>query len=157
GAFAQVQRDWQTAQALLDECVALRRELGDRRGLAASLNVMANFLNQAGDPTSAHGLAEESLTIRREIGDRWGTVQVLGTLVNLTLRQGDKGLARVLAQEYLDTARPFGGPLVASGLNFVAVVALEEGEAEAAAKLCRDALATSNVDRITAHSLLETM
>jgi non-specific serine/threonine protein kinase len=156
GQLAHYQGDGPAARVLLEECVALRRKLGDRRGLSVALNNLANVLDYAEDSAAARALLEESLVNRRAVEDRWGTTRVLIALVEVVCGQGDIGLARSLAQECLDISRQLDDHVVVSeGLSVVAMVVLEEGDAEAAATLCRDALATV-ADRITAWTLLET-
>src|SRR5262249_2934043 len=103
----------------------------------------------------AREMLEESLAIIREVGDRWGTTRVLASAAQVALDEGDMKLARVHAQECLDIARPLGGHVVVSGLLVMAIVVLEEGDGEAAAMLCREALATV-ADRASAHDLVET-
>jgi len=156
GVLAHNQADAQSARTLLQESVAIRRTLPDRRGLASSLNNLANVLDTLGHSTAARALLEESLAIRREVEDRWGVTRVLVSLAEVVRGQGDTGLARELAQECLDTAREFGGQNVSDALHVMANVTLDEGDAEAAARLCRDALATPLVDRTLIQNLLET-
>jgi non-specific serine/threonine protein kinase len=155
GTLAEGQGDMQPARSLLEKSVALRRKLGDRRGIAATLINLANVLDSIGDATTARALLEESLAIMREINDRWGIPRVLSSLADVVCGQGDLGLARALAQECVDISCDEPG-FLSGGLMLLANVALEEGDAEAAARLCRDALATPNVDPITALYTSET-
>src|SRR5262249_33308037 len=61
GELANHQGDGPSARFLLEEGVALRRQLPDRRGLSASLNNLASVLGNAGDSAAARALLEESL------------------------------------------------------------------------------------------------
>jgi non-specific serine/threonine protein kinase len=155
GALADYQGDRQYARSVLEQTVALRRKLGDRRGLAATLINLANVLDSTSDSAAARALLEESLAILREIKSRWGILRALNALADVVLGQGHLGLARALAEECVDIARG-ELDLLPDGLNVLAWVVLEEGDAEAAAALCRDAFATETVDRLGAQYLLDT-
>jgi non-specific serine/threonine protein kinase len=154
GTLADCQGDLRAARASLEESVAIRRRLRDRRGLAAALINLGNLFDSAGDPTAARGLLEESLAIMREIGNRLGIQRALMSFSSLLCGVGETRLARSLAQESIDIARG-EGELLASGLYALAAVELKDGDAEAAATLCRDALAAKTVDRYIARMLLE--
>jgi non-specific serine/threonine protein kinase len=156
GELAHHQSDLQSSRSLLEEGIALQRKLGDRMGLAMALAGLGSTYDTAGDRATARALLEESLAITREFDDRWLSARVLNSLVWTVLHQDDIGTARVLAQELADVARSLGGHVLANGLNTVAEIELEGGDAEAAARLNREALATSTADRITAHNLLDT-
>jgi hypothetical protein len=62
------------------ESLTLRRELGDRQGIAQSLHSLANVAREQGDYSSAQALYKESLAIKQELGDRWG---IAGSLEGL--------------------------------------------------------------------------
>ncbi len=48
----------------------IARQLGDKRGVAVSLNAMAVNARDRGDIAVAHALFEESLVLWRELGDQ---------------------------------------------------------------------------------------
>ena len=153
GTLAHWEGDLKSARSFLEEGLALHRELGDRRGIAATLNNLGTVLDSAGDSTAARELLEESLAIAREIGDRWGTTRVLITLAGVALGQGDTGFARILAEECRDIEREIGGR---DADQIVSAVVLAQGDAAAASSICRDALATP-IDPQNTEGLLETM
>jgi tetratricopeptide (TPR) repeat protein len=66
------QGDYPAARALYEESLAIRRELGDRFGIAGSLNDLGDVVCKQGDYPAAGALYEESLAINRELGDRSG-------------------------------------------------------------------------------------
>ncbi|HLK59184.1 MAG TPA: tetratricopeptide repeat protein, partial [Chthonomonadaceae bacterium] len=66
GTLATMQGDYATARALIEESLTIARELGDRRGIANSLNNLGNMAAEQGDFTSARSLHEESLALRLE-------------------------------------------------------------------------------------------
>jgi hypothetical protein len=61
----------------LQEALAIRRELGDRWGIAASLNNLADVAHDQRDYSAARALSEESLQIYRQVGERRGNADVL--------------------------------------------------------------------------------
>jgi non-specific serine/threonine protein kinase len=142
-----------SARALLEECLAIRRRLGDRRGISVALRNLGDVMATTGDYAAARPLMEESLAIARESGDRWGISRLATSLVPVLLDQGYIGPARLLAQECFDITRALGG-VDGFGVVTLSAVAFEEGDAAAAATLCRDAIARS-MDRVASEELLE--
>jgi tetratricopeptide (TPR) repeat protein len=80
GTLAYIQGDYSAAWALLEEGLATRRQLGDRKGIAHTLNNLGILTRQQGDFASARALHDESLAIRRELGDRLGVAHSLNNL-----------------------------------------------------------------------------
>src|SRR4029453_18379222 len=72
GSLAYRQGDYETARSLHEESLAIRRQLGDRRGIAASLHNLGLVAHRQGDHAAARSLYEESLTTHRELGNQWG-------------------------------------------------------------------------------------
>ncbi len=70
GALAYLQGDYATAEVRHREALAIWRQLGNRRGIARSLNSLGSIANSRGELSAARGLYEEALSIAREIGDR---------------------------------------------------------------------------------------
>jgi non-specific serine/threonine protein kinase len=152
GSLLVRQGDTRSARTLAEECLAIRRRLGDRRGISVAIGNLGHVMFRIGDYAAARQLLEESLAITREMADKWGTSRVLTLLAPVLLAQGDLGPARVLAQEGVDIEREVGGD--GYGSTNLADVVLEEGDAATALTLCRDALATS-ADRVPTHDRLE--
>ena len=78
------QGDYEAARALLEESLAIFRELGDKRGIAWSLIGLAEVAQAQGDPEKARALLEEARPIgqgrtlawRRDISFlRWVTTR----------------------------------------------------------------------------------
>ena len=65
------------------------RELGDRAGVAWSLNYQGDVARDQGDSAAARTLYEQGLAIFRELGDRWGIAGTLADLGNLAREQGE--------------------------------------------------------------------
>src|SRR5256885_29544 len=69
GWFEAARLEYASALRRAEECLALRRELGEPAGLAEALELTAKVRGEAGDP-EARGLLEESIAIWRARGDR---------------------------------------------------------------------------------------
>ncbi|MDF2759358.1 MAG: hypothetical protein K0S99_1990 [Thermomicrobiales bacterium] len=101
GAFAD-------ASALGQEAVSLWRALGDPRGQAAALHVLAEAEGMQEHPDAAVGLFEEELTIRRGLGEPLGLSIVLLTLAGALYDQGDRTRTIALAEEARTLVRQTG-------------------------------------------------
>lgn len=128
GCLARDRGDYRRAVAFLQECLALRRELGDRRGMASSLNNLANVFADQGDYAEARALHEESLNLYQELGDRLGTAYLLDNLgVDVQYAgEGDHERARTLHEQALNLHRELGNKAgMASALHNLGVLAEE--------------------------------
>jgi predicted ATPase/class 3 adenylate cyclase/Tfp pilus assembly protein PilF len=142
GVLAEQQGDYQAARRLFQQSLALRRELGDKRGVAASLNNLANIAHEEGDLLTSRSLHEESLALKRELGDKRGMGYSLHNMGNVAHRQGDYEAARRMYQESLDLRRELGDKWgVSASLNGVAVALQALGDYETASTLYRKSLA----------------
>jgi non-specific serine/threonine protein kinase len=72
GPFAIALGDFARAQTAFAETLALRREAGDRPGIAQALTGLGFVESHQGVFPAARALLEEALAIRRELGDRPG-------------------------------------------------------------------------------------
>jgi predicted ATPase/class 3 adenylate cyclase len=133
GILAQDQGDYRAARALHEESLAIKRELCDRAGVAASLNNLGHVARLQGDYRAARALYEEGLAIGRELGDPRGLAFSLRGLGLIARYQGDLIAARAYYEESLAIARRLGDErAVAISLNNLALVALDSGDPEAA-------------------------
>ncbi|MBM3459804.1 MAG: tetratricopeptide repeat protein, partial [Armatimonadetes bacterium] len=105
GNLANDQGDYAAARAFHQESLAIRRGLGDRRGIAGSLNNLGNVACDQSDYGAARALLEESLAIKRELGDQRGIAGSLGNLGRTVVEQGDYAAARALQEESLAIGR----------------------------------------------------
>ena len=108
GVFAWKQGEYAAARALYEQCLTIRRALGDRRGIGAVLNNQGLLAYEQGDYAEARRLHAESLAIDRELGDRWGIAVSLVHLGSLAVAQGDDSAARKLYEESLAIFRECG-------------------------------------------------
>jgi non-specific serine/threonine protein kinase len=158
GVLAFYQGDYPAARALEEESLAIRRELGDRSGIAGSLGNLGNVASGQGDYPAARTLYEESLAIRRELGDPSGIANSLGNLGNVALYQGDYPAARALDEESLAIRRELGDRFgIAVSLSNLGQVAYEQGDYPAARALDEESLAIRRElgDRIGIFYVLE--
>jgi predicted ATPase/class 3 adenylate cyclase/Tfp pilus assembly protein PilF len=133
GWLAQRQGVHERAKGLSEASLALSRELGDKRGIAASLNTLGFVAWRRGDYPAVRALLEESLAVWRELGD---PSRIAGSLSNLgvvTMDQGDYGTARALLGEALVLNRVIGNRYQeALNLDVLGWVAQHQGDYEAA-------------------------
>jgi len=142
GVLSYHQGDYPAAGAFYEESLAIRRELGDRSGIAGSLGNLGNVAVNQGDHPAARALQEQSLAIYRELGDRFGTANTLNNLGVVALNQGDYAAARALHEESLAISRELGNPhSIALSLSNVGHVALDQGDYPAAMALLEESLA----------------
>lgn len=108
GNLSHRQGDYDSARALYDESLNIRRRLGDKQGISASLNNLASVAYRQGDYDAARALYEESLAIKRQLGDKQGIAASLNNLGIITHQQGDYDAARTLYEEGLVIKRQLG-------------------------------------------------
>jgi predicted ATPase/class 3 adenylate cyclase len=142
GELAYYQGDFPAARARHEESLAIKRELQDRSGIAASLNSLGNVAYEQGDFVSAQALYDESLSIARELGDRWYIANLLNNLGSVALDQGNVAAARALHEECLAIKRELGDRRgIAASLNNLAIAAYDQGDYPAARALAEESLA----------------
>lgn len=129
GVLAWHQGDYPSARALYEESLAMRRELGDRKGISISLNNLGALAFRLTEYAFARTCFEESLAIRRELGDRHGIAYSLNNLGNLAHDQRDYQAARTLYEESLAICREVGDlGAIALSLNNLAMATIEQGD-----------------------------
>lgn len=142
GTLAKYQGDFVRARLLFDESLALRRELGDKKGIAASLNNLGTIAWNTGDYATARRLFGESLTVRQEIGDKQAIASTLSNLAAVSRHLGERDEARRYQEESLALMRELGNKLgIASSLNNLGGVAWGEGDYATARLLFEESLA----------------
>jgi tetratricopeptide (TPR) repeat protein len=104
--LANEQADPPRVALLVEEALRLYRDLGNLKGVASSLNVLALVARHTGDLTRATALHEESLALARELGDGNGIGRALSNLGILAREQGNYAEAVTLYEESLKVFRP---------------------------------------------------
>src|SRR5262249_4998789 len=67
-------------RALYEESLTIKRELGDRWGIAMTLGNLGFVASEQGEYGVAQGLIKEGMTIFKELGDRQGVVGLLESM-----------------------------------------------------------------------------
>jgi len=131
------QSDPELIVSLLEESLAISRNVGDKMGLAACLRLSGLLALSQGNATEARLLAEEALALFRETGHRQGTSLSLCLLARVEAKQENYQTARTLYEQSLATASrgmdDMG--LVASCLEGLAAVVAAQGELTWATRL----------------------
>lgn len=141
GALARVQADYDAAEALQRQSLAIRRRLGDQRGIAMTLGSLGTIAEQRGDYETARALQEESLAIQRGLGDRASAAMMLSNVGEVYLRQRDYGTARLRLEEALAIYKELGNQWgMAQCFNNLGRLATVEGQYESALGLLKQAL-----------------
>jgi predicted ATPase/DNA-binding CsgD family transcriptional regulator len=141
--LARRQGEYAVARAAQEESLAIRRQLGDRPGIARSLIGLGEVARARGDHAEARTLDEQSLALMRELGDRAGLARVLNSFGALLADLNDYATARLLYAESLALARALGDRrAVALTLSNLGVAAYVQGDYRAAEAFHEEALAT---------------
>ena len=144
GVLAAEQGDYGRAAALFTGSLALRREMGDRRGSARTLSNLGIVAYEQGEYGRAAALHEEALALCRELGDKRGLALALGNLGLVVLEQGEYERAAALQEESLALDRELGDThSIGVALCNLGWAVLEQGEYGRAAALFTESLALS--------------
>ncbi len=142
GGLATEQGDFRQARTLYERALAAYRILGDREGIAATLNNLGVAADGQGDYGRAERFYAESLVLKRERGDRWGITTSLSNLGRLALQRGDDERAVALYDESLALSRELDDTgSIALSLNALGEVALSQGAYARATPLLEESIA----------------
>ena len=108
GVLARSQGEVKRAQALLEESVVLRRQLGDDRALAGSLRHLGSLTFDRDDLDATKLHYEESLALFRKARDEAGVAGTLNNLGVLATVHEKWDAAAILYEEALDFFRGYG-------------------------------------------------
>jgi len=142
GHLAHNLGDYAAAHTWFEESLAIWRELGDKAGIAASLNNLGWVVLQRGDHAAARALSEEGLAIWREFGDKAGIATSLNNLGFVAHYQGDYAAVHSLQQEGLALRRELGDKRgIANALVNLGWTVHRQGDYRRATVLLEEALA----------------
>ncbi len=102
GILADSQCDYSTARNHFDQKLALHRKLGDKWGVANSINNLGIVALRQHDYVGARTLYEESLNLWRELGNERAVALALGNLGNVADLTGDYLAADAFYNEGLE-------------------------------------------------------
>jgi non-specific serine/threonine protein kinase len=100
--------DHTMAQELHRQTLEIRRALGDREGVAETLNNLGLVLRCIGDHGAAVALFDEALAACRALGNRAREAHVLNNLARAAYYRGEHASARALHEQGLALAREVG-------------------------------------------------
>jgi tetratricopeptide (TPR) repeat protein len=141
GVLTGEQGDYASADKLINESQDIALQLGDRKGVAVSLNALAVFARDRGDVAKAHILFEATLGLWRELGDQKAVARALSNLANVLKLQGDYDRAYALHVECRSIFQGLGDRAgVAWSLNYQGDVARDHSDSAAARTLYEQGL-----------------
>ena len=144
GEVAFNQGNYGRAEKRCRESLAIFRELGDRKNIALSLNILGLVAEWSRNYTAAYSLIEEALALYKELGDKRGLAYTLGALAYATSHQGEYARARSLAEESLALFREVGDKAgITYALSRLVEVMLFQGDLARAHSLLRESLVLS--------------
>jgi predicted ATPase/predicted amidohydrolase len=144
GRFQHCLGSSKEAKALLEEGLALARELGDKKETAFILTLVSEVTSFLGNYHEAEGLLREALALTREIGDRFGAAWTLNALGTVAWNLGKYEEAKALYQESLAIERELGNQRgMAITLNNLGIIHGLLGDLEEAQVLFTESLAIS--------------
>ncbi len=91
--------DFERGRELLERSLALRQEVGDRRGTGITLGCLAVLLARSGDPAGARTVAEQSRDWFTENDDMYGLSAAELSLASVALSASDRAGARAHLQD----------------------------------------------------------
>src|SRR5690242_4852731 len=89
----------------------IRRELGNKWGIAFSLNALGKVASAQGDHAGARSLHEEALAMMREMGNRYGVASSLHRLGTVAHNLGEHETAHAMHEQSLAIMRELGDKL----------------------------------------------
>ena len=136
------QSDYERAEALSEESLALSRELRDTQGIARELNRLGLIASARGNHARARSLLEESLALSREVGDTGFLAYMLMALGAVIAAQGEPMRARAQLEESLALSRKLGNKEgIAWALYYLGGALFAQGDVVSAYALGEESLA----------------
>ncbi len=142
GEALQTVGRWPEAETMLENALALARQLGDLHGRAAAQTALAEHMRKQGRYDDAATRLLRARLNYEELGDEAGIGQVLQFSGILAAQRGDYQTARVLWGESLEIRRRLNDKSsIASLLNNLGIVARYQGEYATTQRLYEESLA----------------
>jgi predicted ATPase/class 3 adenylate cyclase/DNA-binding CsgD family transcriptional regulator len=143
--LAFIQSDYDHAEPLLQESLALYRDLEDQHGTAFALSLLGSVAWTKGHMATARTLTEEALAISRQVDDRERAANALFILGLVSSSLGEYNRARGLYEESVAIHRALGNKRgIAHALSQLAQVLLvSQGDRARVNSLLEECLAVS--------------
>ena len=139
--LAFMEGDYDLARERHRETLETRRALGDREGVAETLNNLGLVLRGAGDHAAAVALFDEALAETRALGNRAREAHILNNLARAAYYRGEHAAARALHEQSLALGRELGDSwAVAICLGDLGDLHQAQGDADAARRLYQESL-----------------
>jgi predicted ATPase/class 3 adenylate cyclase/Tfp pilus assembly protein PilF len=143
--FKYHQGDYEQVRKYSEECLAICKTIGDKKGIAESLHNLGKVSDMKGDSEQARIYFEESLAIRKEIGDKNGISDSVQSLGNLSADQGDYEQAKKYFEESFAIKKEIGDKRgMASNMNNLGCLSTFQGDYEQAKIYHEKSLAYNN-------------
>jgi predicted ATPase/class 3 adenylate cyclase len=134
GRYAEATRHY-------EQSLAFRRELGDERGIAATLNNLGNVYLHQRDHEKAEPLFAEALAYFRKLQDQRGVAACLNNLASVRNVKGDSSSADGSAREALEIFRTVGDDLgVSASLTELGKIAISQNDVRSAEAYLEESL-----------------
>jgi predicted ATPase len=135
GVLATLQGDFAAGKRLLQECLALYREIDDSNGVGRALYSLAHLAIEQGHYPEVEVPARESVDRARATGDRRLLCANLSTLAVALHAQGQWAAAREWYEQALEVARELGTPWeIGHALSEIGRAECDEGRHDLALK-----------------------
>jgi len=108
GCIASMRGDFARADAFLEKSLALRRQIGDTRGVSNTLANLGMLASDRGEYARARKLLQEALALWRSLDDTDGVVAALIELANVAMYDDELEKATELYEESLELGRRVG-------------------------------------------------
>jgi len=133
--------DYAEARRLYQESLAIAQQLGNRAGIARTLQNLGNVAYRQGDYAEARRLYQDALNIKQQLGSRVSAAYTLGQMGNLARAQGDLDEAKTLYDQVRDISQQMGDRRsVAKALHQLGNVAYLQGDYAEARRLYQESL-----------------
>lgn len=140
--LASLQDDYKTARTLVEESLALSRQLAEKKQTGYALYILGRLARIEGNYAGAVTFFAESLALFRELGQKHDIALVLSGLGLTVLYLGEDERATALCEQSLAISRALGDPRgIASWLANLGLIMLARGDDQRAQELCEESLA----------------
>lgn len=141
GVLAFMQGDYMQAKQYAEANLHIRRDLGDKRGMAGILCNLGSMMIEHEEDAQGRAFLIESLALYRELGDDWGAAIALNNLGRSIENEGDLAQAEALYTEGLAKFRALADKgNTANLLDSLGWVVLAQGNYERAQPLFEEGL-----------------